>query len=378
MIKNYVVVICLFLLAGCGKNVKSTLPVIDLSEATEEVALNVEELVDSLQFIPLETGENCLVPEYFKMWEGEKYILISTREMILQFSKDGRFIRQLAYRGRAPEEYADVAGLLMDEAAGMVYVSDNWRGRVKKYDLLNGGFVGVNHWKYGVMTQGILAEDNSLVYLPYLSYRDTFAYEVCRVTKAGEWISGVKASDRRERVISGTAHLQQLGNELHFKPADSDTLFVVRDSLKIPEFVIAVPNPYTAEKKAGNMIEIVVETADVFILRMLDQKVEEVEGGIYCNFREVGKYIIYKKEGTVKKLSKIYTSCWGGKLELPTLSQAGKYLHGSFTRYSFLPMLDDWQQQERPDSVKLAAFRTFWRNLQVDDNPVVVSGKIRN
>lgn len=85
------------------------------------------QLVGESRLVRLETKEEALLNDYFRVWAGEKYIITYGNEEMYQFAADGTYIRKLASYGRAPGEYQNIIALTVDEPGERLYFSDYGR-----------------------------------------------------------------------------------------------------------------------------------------------------------------------------------------------------------------------------------------------------------
>ena len=106
-------------LIGCGtvtkeNNKKQATAVIESkSKAPREIILPEKEegilktsmIASEIQFIPLETNSKSIIGRGVRVKMNDSLIIISDREKILLFSKEGKFIRQIGKRGNGPGEY---------------------------------------------------------------------------------------------------------------------------------------------------------------------------------------------------------------------------------------------------------------------------------
>lgn len=361
---------------GCSGQEKDIIPVFKVEDMVSGGSININELIDSIMVIPLETTEKSLLPGDFKIWRGEKYILTLARDMVLQFSLDGRFIRELARRGRAPGEYLARASYAVDEKKERLYISD-WNGKVMQYALDTGEFIDSKPWDYGVMVEAFFSREGRLVYIPYLNTEDSARYDVCQTTWEGEWLSGVKALPRSGENKTGSNYLREVNGELHFMGEYADTMYIIRDSVKIPAFFIEIPNRYTFAKGGGKIMQLEIETGNLLLLRIFDQKIELVEGGREVTLRNRREYLINKKEGTAKRLDNynmIYTDVFVGKISVPDLFQSGDYISGSISA----TQLHSMKIPRKLNSREEEQLRQLFQKVQEDDNPCIITGKIRS
>ena len=79
---------------------------IDLRAVSDTTAKSLSDFITDVSFVKLETNEESVV-SYGKWIIGKKYLLIFIQKHgILQFSRDGKFIRKLVSVGKGPQEIA--------------------------------------------------------------------------------------------------------------------------------------------------------------------------------------------------------------------------------------------------------------------------------
>ena len=95
---------------------------------------DINEHVSSIQYIPLETNEGCLLGEIRKIVKKEEYIFISdAQERLFLFKSSGKFIRRIGTTGRAPYEYLNMTDFVVDDSLANAYI--NTVGYLFNYDL---------------------------------------------------------------------------------------------------------------------------------------------------------------------------------------------------------------------------------------------------
>jgi hypothetical protein len=75
--------------------------------------LSFNEIIDTIEFIPLETKDECLIGRIRKIDFNNDYIFIGQGSAIFQFSIDGNFIQQVGQRGRGPGEYMQMRDMVL-------------------------------------------------------------------------------------------------------------------------------------------------------------------------------------------------------------------------------------------------------------------------
>ena len=130
-------------------------------EVEREVKLS--EIADSVTYIRLETTDEGLVRGFKPslMRCTSKYFIFGEFQNVIQFTRDGKFVRNIGRRGQGPGEYNYIMQVDVDEKAGKVYVLSTGR-RFNVYDLETG-----KHLQSGklanVETSSFLTQDDSTV-----------------------------------------------------------------------------------------------------------------------------------------------------------------------------------------------------------------------
>ena len=88
--------------------------------------LMLSDLVEQVEYIPLEINDNCIVGDITSFDVSENYIVVyvmQTREIFL-FMRTGRFVAKIGRRGQSDAEYVFPGSVFIDELKQCVYVKD--------------------------------------------------------------------------------------------------------------------------------------------------------------------------------------------------------------------------------------------------------------
>lgn len=101
----------IFLTLACCNNEKtdSASEAIDFAEAlsnSKEIPLS--KIAKTIQYIPLQTCDSCMLGSIKKIQFAEALIFISDRDQLLTFDSEGRFLSKIGRKGRGPGEYIEV------------------------------------------------------------------------------------------------------------------------------------------------------------------------------------------------------------------------------------------------------------------------------
>lgn len=127
-------------IADSAKAVK--INVLDIFSNDRFRLLKLDAIIDSIKFIPLETGKNFLIASIDKLlfYKNRIIILDNRTKSILSFSKDGKFGTRIGNVGKGPGEYLNPIDIVIID--DLLYIFDDFQHSVLKYDLLNEVYLG--------------------------------------------------------------------------------------------------------------------------------------------------------------------------------------------------------------------------------------------
>ncbi|WP_083985059.1 6-bladed beta-propeller [Geofilum rubicundum] len=99
-------------------------------------------VIKDIEFIPLESSENCLIGSYDKILLINDTIYILDRHQqkaVFAFNREGEFLFKISAEGRGPGEYTEATDFYVDTVDSHIGILDF--GRVQKYDF-NGRYIG--------------------------------------------------------------------------------------------------------------------------------------------------------------------------------------------------------------------------------------------
>ncbi len=259
-----------------------TLNIIDADNTKELIDLKLSDLADSLELIPLETTEQCLLGNFTEYYVSEKYILAYSQDGVYKFSKNGKFIKKLVSLGRGPGEIHMGAGsskFVVDGKKDLLYIYDQFkRHKFMVYDINSERFIGPVK-KYFPGYGNFAIYKDSLIICSLFSYNDSIDYAVYIQNNKGEFVSGI-THDKKMLNEKKNAYFYQ-PSILHI--ADScyrvsflrdDTLFTIKENQLIPylalNFNLPRESPPNAETEKGSRFILFpeIEAPDFMIIRI--------------------------------------------------------------------------------------------------------------
>ena len=182
---------------------------------------------------------------------GDKHIISIDQNKILQFSKDGAFIRILIKAGKGPEEFLRAEAFALDDKNDILFI--NHRGdshNISIYNLTNGQRIkrirtGVDN----LISQIIVTGDSILTIVPMMSKEYNFYY----LTTSGDFISGFAPPKAKNIGLETSTNFTD--NILFYMPKEYDTLYIVNKNSSTPYCFFNIDNRFSYDKnEIGNFV----------------------------------------------------------------------------------------------------------------------------
>ena len=135
--------------------------------------LKLSELVDSIEYIKLETIPDALLPRSWFI-TGEKYIVLWSSQpcQIFLFSRQGEFIRKIGKQGKGPGEYIRIRSIDLSPDENKIIISDNIDSSIKEYNI-EGDFIQTIKCPYRIDGALYFLDNNTVIGMQ----RPTFVYD---------------------------------------------------------------------------------------------------------------------------------------------------------------------------------------------------------
>lgn len=206
--------------------------IIDVESAIgHETDIPLSEIATDIAYIPLETRPDNLIDLIKQVQVTESFLFVCDRNRLLQFTRDGKFIRQIGNKGHGPGEYKNIMRFAVNEKANVVLVQGEFQ--MNRYDL-KGNFIRKESNHTG----------NFVFYAPtrMASYQINDINNPTNLVINDQNLSPLyKFKNSNPRPITklkfSIAPLYVFENELYFKENFNDTVYCVKDSLLIPHIV---------------------------------------------------------------------------------------------------------------------------------------------
>lgn len=84
--------------------------------------ISLSELASNVEYIPLETSPDCMLDPIAKLALTDSFIFVSDAKKLLQFKRNGQFIKQIGSIGRGPGEYKSISDFFIDAPGKRIYI----------------------------------------------------------------------------------------------------------------------------------------------------------------------------------------------------------------------------------------------------------------
>lgn len=151
--KKYFQLLYICFLIGCSnssnekngeKSVEPFKISFDLENLSENGSPMMSDVIDSLEYIKLEINQEFQIGSILdRPYISDDYIFIqcSNKVGLLQYKRNGEFVRKIGSYGRGPGEYLELRDFYVDDKRRLIYTIPNWKSVLCKYNYTNGEFI---------------------------------------------------------------------------------------------------------------------------------------------------------------------------------------------------------------------------------------------
>lgn len=260
--------------------VKNNPEIIDLTVALAKGnTLGIGELTNQIDYVRLETNNECLTGPKLKVYSNEKYILTIDRNKMLLFDKiTGSFIREIGKKGRSPEAYMRTFNVMpFNEEKNSVYAGGN--NRILEYSV-DGELIKSIPSPELTSEIGNFGNDTFVAYLP--NFQGEEKRRLIVFDESGAILHNFPnyfSAPNSGAIVIWNPHswFYKLDNQLCFYELFTDTLYQVTPDTLIPRFVFKMGEwapPYENQTVPG------IEPEKYFFMNT----VNESSRYLFCSF----------------------------------------------------------------------------------------------
>jgi hypothetical protein len=217
-----------------SKRIKNTPPFhVDLNQDPNNFRkVPLSEVADSIQYIALETSEECFFSSARKIVLTPDFIFIHDFDGLFKFDRKGKFICKIGSKGNGPGEYKNIRTFTADPDKELLFVIFHWKHMIAIYNF-DGEYI--KSIKFSPYAEQIELFNNECLALsgPCSGAKNhkfnlyLLNYSTGKIIKKYDDYYNIKG---RHSIKLGT--LVSFNNGLYFNDHLCDTLFRVNDEMK--------------------------------------------------------------------------------------------------------------------------------------------------
>lgn len=364
-----------------------SLQVISLTDPSD---LKIEDIIDSVRYVQLETNMECLISNIRKIEVSDNRFFIQDDKgmAIYIFDINGKFLAKISNQGRGPREYIKISEINFDQLNKKLIVSDCFSNKVFIYkpDGNLEKVFKVNFEPYNVVSLGKQLFAN--LYSHNKEYTDNQIlknYDLQIFDSLGKMITGriKNKTPLSINITTSNSAAQSADGSILYAPILSDTVYHISCSTKVTPKYVFKNNTSNLKNISESMIPKICHNEQQRILmQLLERNYLFYNGTLFdspmCLIAEFGfkdkhKRLIYSKNNKTSILYDV-ENIKGDKII--------KYI----TKYIIAQQNNTFYSQHAPTMLKLTSkienfpngeIHEFINNLDESNNPIIFSFKMR-
>lgn len=204
--------------------------------------IRLSQLASKIEYIQLETNENCMIYHNPKYYFTDNFIFVKNRDHILKFSSDGKFLKKIGSPGRGPGEIYIIHNVSIIPEKKLLIIHD-----MAPHKLLYFNFDGIliKTVKTPRFREVNVMNDNRYIAISQASGVSE-KYTHLLLTESGDTLSVVKNNVSWKTtspilVSKGSPSFEPFytcRSRYYFKSMYNDTVYVIHENKIIPSYVI--------------------------------------------------------------------------------------------------------------------------------------------
>lgn len=349
---------------------------IHMKEIKDSITTRLSDFATDFSFVKLETKEECLLRRGNTYVTSEYILIQKPQHGILQFDRQGQFVRTLVKNGKGPKEYMYVSWTV-DENNQVLYMSESSKmNYFLSFDLRTGEYLGdikkaipgkTGHIKVTGENTLLVSRsgDIDISINPYIIYYQDFE---------GDFVSGISIEQER---FMRTAEIMQGHERYNYQYEGRDTVFSIdNDKLKPHVIIDYGEKNHDAMVVGWKRISEDFESKDLF--KFKNNYVTQVADGYVS--ADFDTYILNKKEQKVYLCEGIYCDPTAQTL-IPiesffTIVQDNGIVHYTYEAFDLLNQAKKALNDPDFKEPYRSQLEQVINGLSENDNPVLLIGKI--
>ena len=375
---------------------QTTCPIIDMDNPSGTIEMKISDLLDDIAIIPLETRDDLLLSAGMSFIVTNNYILVTTRTALLQFDRNGKFIKVLANQGNGPNEYKNLFSSLIDEEREILYYRDYGDDKISRVNLKTGLFLEPLYPNVPRFYINAIDDEGNIYGFPGVSDSLLMAFKYSPDNKSTTYFKGIHPS------FTGDAGqiMFKVNEQIFFLFfPHSDTLYRVEGDQMIPKYAIKMRDLVKANAYQGGMfLETTLSTTQGIVFQKGESQIHQDEYSISI-FKYVRAYLFLDKNGALKSIRsitidpialtidmenyiKIFNENPGNReafkiSPMPTVSGSGLWGHFAVEAYNMISLIHQAFEGNRLSSDQRKILEDIVNKIDEESNPILIIGKVK-
>jgi hypothetical protein len=221
----------------------------------QKTIAKLSQLASNVEYIRLETNEDCMVYNNAKYYFTDNFIFVKNRDHILKFSYDGKFIKKIGNPGRGPGEITSITTTSIIPEKKLIAIYDFVAHKLRFFDFDGKMLKTVNLAPYNYVK---VLKNNTYIAINQVRSVASEKFSHLLLSESGDTISTVKnyetwKSFNQNRILTiGSPSFEPFyiyQNNPYFKSMYNDTVYVVSDNRIAPAYFINLGKYRIPEEK---------------------------------------------------------------------------------------------------------------------------------
>ena len=347
--------------------------------------LYIESLIEEAYYVPLETTDESLFAYNRKtiVYKDRIYVLDDVlARAVLIFDMNGKFLRKIGKQGGAPNEFALLFGMAVDEKNDRLVLFDQAKKKLLHFTL-EGDYVKTTDVNFDFPGQMEYLPSGNMVAAVSKSEMNTHLggldeYRILQSDSLGNIIQAGFKRDDNNNLKEMHERLFKTGNDIVYYSPFINKLYTINNNAVAERFVIKYKDNQPVDLKEIQEISDVDSVRNYLVNKTYVSPEGLTENSNHLYFSTKGKdsfYTIYDKN--VKKYIAFRNfGFYFGFVIDPSLMYAYEdYFIGQATAEQIIAMREHLEKTYRPIS---PIYQEMYDTIQKGDNPVLIFFKMKD
>lgn len=388
-VKNLAFLFILLFMLGCEADKpdsETSLEAIFINNTKAKGQQNIDEIIDTILFCPLETSLQSLVgdhPSQILLFKERIYLV--NQGLVSNFSifglKKGNFIRAVSSQGGGPEEFSSITDFSINPFSDQLSVFAGFENKELYYNL-DGNFLAENDQFLLYNNKSYVDADGSIVHC-YSNNADLSglgaSFELIKLKKQ-KIEEGLKTLENKHPInLSSSYIFYSYEDSIRYLKPYCDTIFDVTNGVLKERYQIKFkrgavnPEFWTRSSLKGTKDEIHARHHIPSLFPAMAETKKYLFGS-YVSTNNQAYYFAYDKKN--KNVVLNFGRLWYSKWDIPLPPPMHFYNEGLVYLISPVELQLMLKQHPNP-SLLPASFRKIVTSLSADSNPVLVMVKMK-